>query len=223
VARVIAVVGGSGGVGASLFAGALAAVAAAPDRPSLLIDLDVTGGGIDVVLGMEAAPGARWSGLRLAGGELDAQVLLDGLVPWAGCRVLAADVIEVDAAAVAQVLDAVDLALDTVVIDLPRVPGPARDAALARSDLVVVIARGDVAGVVAAHAQVQSLPAVPIGVLAHRGEIDARHVVDLVGAPLLGRLPWRPGARPDPARLPRALRAVAGGVLAGLVLEGVPA
>ena len=63
---VLAVVGGSGGVGASTFAAALATAAA----PATLIDLDPVSGGIDVLLGIEDVPGARWSGLRLEGGRL---------------------------------------------------------------------------------------------------------------------------------------------------------
>src|SRR5690349_916184 len=62
---VLGVVGGSGGVGASSFAAVLAATAGR----SLLVDLDVAGGGLDVVLGIEAEAGARWSGLHLAGGR----------------------------------------------------------------------------------------------------------------------------------------------------------
>ncbi|HWF27661.1 MAG TPA: septum site-determining protein Ssd, partial [Mycobacterium sp.] len=46
---VVAVIGGRGGAGASLFAAALAQVAADP----LLIDLDPWGGGIDLLVGCE--------------------------------------------------------------------------------------------------------------------------------------------------------------------------
>ena len=68
------VVGGSGGVGASTFAAVLAAVTAR----AMLVDIDVVGGGIDVLLGIEDVPGARWSGLRVGGGRLDPGSLADG-------------------------------------------------------------------------------------------------------------------------------------------------
>lgn len=222
MARVIAVVGGSGGVGASTFAAVLASVAAA-SGPALLLDLDVAGGGLDVVLGIEDAPGARWSGLRLAGGDLDAQVLLDGLPAWHACSVLAADVAELAPAAVSQVLDALDLALDTVVVDLPRGPCPQRDAALARCDLVVVLIRADAPGLVAAHAQLRILPELPTGLLVRRGDLGGAQAAGLVGAPLLGELPaLRAGARRRAAgELPRVVQSVAEGVLDGLVLESV--
>src|SRR4051812_19306479 len=86
-AQVLGVVGGSGGVGASAFAAVLAAVAG----ESLLVDVDAAGGGVDVLLGIEAVDGARWSDLHLAGGRLDASVLLAGLPRWGPCAVLAAD------------------------------------------------------------------------------------------------------------------------------------
>ncbi|WP_375493453.1 pilus assembly protein FlpE [uncultured Jatrophihabitans sp.] len=218
MARVIGVVGGSGGVGASLFAAVLAATAAL-SGPALLIDLDVVGGGVDVALGIEGASGARWSGVRVAGGELDAQALLAGVPAWFGCPVLAADVDELDPAAVGQVLDAVDLDVDTVVVDLPRVQCAARAAALLRCDLVVVVVRGDLSGAAAAHMQVDSLPELPIGALVRPGGLPVEQVVTLVGVPLLGQLPALSLRRLELQKLPRALVDVAAGVLDGFALQ----
>src|SRR5579875_2141374 len=87
VAGVVAVLGGSGGVGASTFAAALATAAGR----AVLVDCDPLGGGIDVLLGVEAVPGARWSGLRVNGGRLDPHALDEGLPRWRDVRVLAAD------------------------------------------------------------------------------------------------------------------------------------
>src|SRR5882757_4399792 len=53
--QVVAVIGGCGGAGASVFAVALAHAAADP----LLVDLDPWGGGIDLLVGGEGAPGLR--------------------------------------------------------------------------------------------------------------------------------------------------------------------
>lgn len=211
---VLGVVGGSGGVGASSFAAVLAVVAG----ESVLVDLDVAGGGIDVVLGVEAAAGARWSGLRLAGGRLDPGLLLDGLPRAGPCAVLAADAATLDAEAVLQVLDAARSAASVVVLDLPRAQCPERAAAVLHCDLVVVVARADVAGLVAAHAMVSALPQIPLGVVVRRAEIDAREAADLVGVPLLGVLPPLGSGRVviDPRRPPRQLSRVAAGVLSGL-------
>jgi MinD superfamily P-loop ATPase len=211
-AQVLGVVGGSGGVGASAFAAVLAAVAG----KSLLVDVDAAGGGVDVLLGIEAVDGARWSDLHLAGGRLEPSALLGGLPRWGPSAVLAADV-PMDAGAVGQVVEVAADGGVPVVLDLPRTPCAERSAALERCDLVVVIARADAAGLVAAHAAVTALPELPVGVVVRRGSVPAAEAARLVHAPLLGRLPAT-GANfvLEPDRLPRAHRLVASGVLAGV-------
>jgi hypothetical protein len=210
---VIGVVGGSGGVGASSFAAVLASVAGG----ALLVDLDVAGGGIDVTLGIESASGARWSGLRLAGGRLEPDVLVGGLPRWGSVPVLAADVAELDPDPVLQVLD-VARATGPVVLDLPRRSCPERAAALLHCALVVVLARADVDGLVAAHALTDGLPELPRGLVCRRGEVSAADAARLVGVPLLGELPALDGSRLvlNSHRLPSAATRVASGVLRGL-------
>lgn len=208
----IGVVGGSGGVGASAFAAVLAVVAGS----SVLVDVDVCGGGVDVLLGIEDMPGARWSGLRLAGGHLDPVALVGGLPRAGPCAVLAADAPALDPGAVTQVVAAAAL-LGPVVLDLPRGACAERAAGLLGCDLAVVLARADVAGLVAAHAVTSALPELPLGVVVRRGEIAASEAARLVGVPLLGVLPALRSAAFafDPDRLPRAAARVARGVLAG--------
>jgi hypothetical protein len=210
------VVGGSGGIGASGFAAVLAAVAG----PSVLVDVDVGGGGIDVTLGIESVIGARWSGLRVAGGRLEPSALVDGLPRWGRCAVLAADIGELDPAAVSQVLGTA-ACIGPVVVDLPRGGCAERAAALLHCDLVVVLARADVGGLVAAHAVATALPELPVGVVVRRGEVPPDEASALVGAALLGVLPpmRASAADVDPRRLPRAAARVATGVLAGLLAE----
>ena len=210
---VIGVVGGSGGVGASSFAALVARVCPG----TALVDLDVDGGGVDVLLGLESAPGARWSGVRLAGGELDPQALRSGLVPWGGCAVLAADV---DGLAPAAVTQAVEVAArgGPVVLDLPRRACAERAAAVALCDVVVIVVRADVAGLVAGHAVVGGLcPAgVPVGVVVRPGEVEAPDAARLVGGRLLGELPTVRGRRGlDLLRPPRRLQRLAAGVVSG--------
>jgi secretion/DNA translocation related CpaE-like protein len=210
--EVVGVIGGSGGVGASSFAAALAVVAG----ESVLIDLDVASGGVDVLLGIERSPGARWSGLRLAGGRLDPDALLAGLPRWGGCAVLAADVPELDPEAVLQAVEVASSAAP-VVLDLPRGTCPERAAALLHCQLVVIVARADVSGLVAAHAVASALPELPAGVVVRRGEVASPEAAALVGVPLLGELPSGGGRFGlDPARLPRAVQGVAAGVLDGV-------
>lgn len=208
---VIAVVGGSGGVGASTFAAVLAL--SAPG--SVLIDLDPSGGGIDVLLGIEHTAGARWSGLQLDGGRLSPAALIDGLPRCGRSAVLAADTASLDPGAVDQVLG-VATSAGPVVVDLPRPMSAVRSAALVHAWLVVVLARGDVPGLVAAHAVARSLPELPTALVVRRGRVAAAQAAELIGLPLLGELPVAGSGTLDPARLPRAAARLASGTWQGL-------
>ena len=211
--EVVGVVGGSGGVGATHFAAALATAAA----PCLLLDLDALGGGIDVALGLESVPGARWSGLRVDGGTLDPTQLCRRVPHWGAVAVLAADCAHLDAGAVREVVDAARK-IGRVIVDLPRAGSAERTVALEYCDLVVVVARADVAGLVAAHAVTAALPDVPTGLVVRKGEVSAADAARLVGCSLLGELPPLGPAHAalSSGRLPRASKRLAAGVLHGL-------
>lgn len=76
--RWVRVVGGSGGVGTSTLAAALAHRLAIRGRRTALVELAAHGGGIDVLFGAESAPGWRWPELRSAAGQVGR---LEGLLP----------------------------------------------------------------------------------------------------------------------------------------------
>ena len=61
--RIVAVLGGRGGAGASVLAGGLAVTAARARLRTLLVDADPLGGGLDLVLGWEELDGLRWPAL----------------------------------------------------------------------------------------------------------------------------------------------------------------
>jgi len=158
--RVVAVVGGRGGAGASVFAAAPALVALRRWRRALLVDCDPLGGGMDFLLGAEEVAGLRWPQLGLSGGRVAATSLHAALpaVPADGGRLTVlscgrgGSAPGPDAAlggsapgpdAVAAVVDSGRRAGDTVVCDLPRhLPEPAI-AALDRADLVVLVVPAD--------------------------------------------------------------------------------
>jgi secretion/DNA translocation related CpaE-like protein len=81
--RVIAVVGGCGGAGASTSAAALAFVGAQRGLRTILVDADPIGGGIDLLVGAERVPGWRWPRLGTARGHLGN---LAGQLPGGGRR-----------------------------------------------------------------------------------------------------------------------------------------
>lgn len=141
-ASVLAVIGGRGGAGASVFATALAHVA----PRALLVDVDPWGGGIDLALGSEAQAGLRWPDLALGTGRVGYAALSAALPSRHGISVLSAGRTggEIEAVALNAVLDGACRGGATIVCDLPRRVTPAVDAVLDVADLVVLVTTADV-------------------------------------------------------------------------------
>ncbi|AKK30898.1 septum site-determining protein Ssd [Mycobacterium sp. EPa45] len=148
--RVVAVIGGRGGAGASTFAAAVAQLAAS----SLLVDLDPWSGGIDLLLGTESVPGLRWPDLSLQGGRLAWSAVRDALPSHHGVSVLsgARHSHEIEPGAVEAVVDAGRRGGILVICDLPRRMTGAAVRTLEVADLVVVITACDVRAVAATSA-----------------------------------------------------------------------
>jgi secretion/DNA translocation related CpaE-like protein len=142
-ARIIGVVGGSGGVGASVLTAAIAVRAAQADLRPACLDGDRLGGGLDVTVGIEQERGVRWPELAAARGRVDGLELLRRLPSIDGVCVLSFDRtrdVPLAGELVHEVLLALSVAADVVVVDLPR---PDHDifAALAPSvDAMVLLA-----------------------------------------------------------------------------------
>jgi secretion/DNA translocation related CpaE-like protein len=157
--RVLAVVGGRGGAGASVLAVAVAVEAARGGQRVLLLDCDPLGGGLDLALGAENVDGLRWPDIDLAGGRVPATALHAALpAPTVDGRgrgelgLLSCDRSPTGPApaAVAAVIDAGRRAGETVVCDLPRYPTESAVAALAEADLTVLVVPADVRSCAAA-------------------------------------------------------------------------
>lgn len=119
---VLAVIGASGGLGASTLALAVGRRLAAHGPPATVVDLDLTRGGLDVSAGVEHVAGRRWGSLASVRGPVPPDLVLGSLPAEAGCRVLSAGGAqpqEVPAAAVGDVLDSLAGAGGPVVLDLP--------------------------------------------------------------------------------------------------------
>lgn len=197
----VGVTGGSGGVGASVLAAALAAVAAERGSAALL-DLDPGGAGQRRLTGCEDADGVSWSELAEAPGRLGARSLREalprrdgpGVLDWSDADWSAAAPGEVSPVLVREVVAAATRGHDCVVLDIPRpVPTWAREA-LARCDRVLLIVAPGLAQVAAAAraaAQVRA-ESTAVGAVVRCRRPDAARAEDVaraVGLPLLAQVP----------------------------------
>ena len=202
-ARVVAVVGGSGGVGASTVSTALAVVAARSGRRTMLVDLDPLGGGIDLLLGAERATGWRWPrllGARGQLGDLTGQLPhTDGLdlVAMARCPATPRSQ-HPTPEAVAAVLTSGSRSHELVVVDVGRVGGEPAAAALRLADTGLLLVAADVRGVSAAREAYREVAESCAGwhLLVRRpraGGLGASAAADGLGPALLGVIDDDPG------------------------------
>lgn len=211
--QVVAVTGGSGGVGASTVAVALAQ-AVGHAGTALLVDADPSAAGAGLLLGLDATTlgrraGLGWEDLARTGGRVAPTALRDGVPQRGGVgvlgwseppRALAADVVR-------GVLEAARQAYDLVVVDLPRGDGEVRDTVVARCSRVWVLVRPTLVGVAAAASRVATLGP-DVGVVVRGAGLDDATVSRAVGASVVARLadhrgleeavdlgvgPWQPG------------------------------
>lgn len=211
--------GGCGGAGASVLAAVLAWRAAAHAGQAFLIDCDPLGGGLDVLLGCERAPGSRWSQVRLRGGNLDPSVLRDCLPSWHQVSVLAVDdPSAVDPEALVQLVAAAAPA-GPVVLDLARWPSPVRTAALGSCDLTVLVTPAEVRAVAAGATIAEGLQRAPAALVVRGSTADLPppRIAELLGLPVLGEFGYDPAGRHpgglDPRRTRRGTRQLVEAVL----------
>ncbi|MFN8168319.1 MAG: septum site-determining protein Ssd [Candidatus Nanopelagicales bacterium] len=230
-ARVVGVVGGSGGAGASVLAVALALAGARLGLGPVLVDLDPCGGGIDLALGCEGETGARWPDLAALSSPVPAATLLDALPAAHGVRLLAplrGGPDEIAPASVPAVLDSLADGPGLVVLDLPRAADDLRATAVARCDVVLLVVTSDVRGSAAGRATCATLAEagdLRLVVRAQPGcELDAEEVAGWLGLPLAAELAHDPRLtasvdRGDPPGLaPRSRLARVGAALLGSLL-----
>ncbi|WP_050347688.1 hypothetical protein [Arsenicicoccus sp. oral taxon 190] len=232
----IGVQGASGGLGASSLVSALAVRAAQSGRSVVCVDHRESGGGLDVVLGVEQRPGLRWPDLQRARGRLDAGELVPALPGQRGVRVVTADRRQprpVPLAAVEAVRHALSGAVDLVVHDLPHPCDQRWPVLAAGHDLMLVVAGEDPQQVAAASATILLLRELGVGELSLAVRTDRRDeaaaIAELLDAPLAAVLRedrslrgcLARGAAPGSSR--GALRDAADQLLAGALLEGVAA
>jgi secretion/DNA translocation related CpaE-like protein len=204
-ARIIGVVGGSGGVGASVLTVAIAVRAARADLRPALLDGDRLGGGLDVSVGIERDPGVRWPDLAAARGGIDGLELRRRLPSVDGVCVLSFDRSRDVSRAVElvhEVLLALSVGADVVVVDLPR-PDDDLFAAMAPCVDVMVLLAGsglrDLAGasVIAEHL-IRACPDVWLCLrTGGKGSHFADTVSDALDLPLLAAIAEEPSLAAD--------------------------
>jgi secretion/DNA translocation related CpaE-like protein len=205
---IIAVLSGRGGAGASTLAAALALTATRSGLRTTLVDLDPIGGGIDLLFGVENAPGPRWSELsqwrdrELCGQSLRAALPhYDDTPRRGGLPILtwphstavkqAADPIRAEASRA--VLGVLAQAGDLVVVDVPRCLDEAAVEALSVATVTLMLVPAEIRAITAAS---------QLAATARRYASDLRivvrtpspsaltptDVVDAVGLPLAGEI-----------------------------------
>lgn len=193
-AETIAVLGGRGGAGASVLAGALAVTGARRGLSTLLIDADPLGGGVDLVLGWEHREGLRWPALSGAGGQVHPSTLVDALPGYPDLVVLSWDRGEPTIAtpeAMSAALDAGRRGRDLVVVDLPRSLDDAASIALTVADRAFLVVPSELRACAAAArvaaTVVPHCPSLSV-VVRHpaRYGLSAAEVAGAVGLPLAG-------------------------------------
>ncbi len=157
---VVGVVGGSGGAGATVLATALA-LAASRAGPTLLVDADPLGAGVDRVLGLEADDGVRWDSLLHTTGRLSSRSLREALPRAGDLSVLTWPTdrpASLQAFAVREVLSAGRRGFGTVVVDLPRHHDAVVEEVVGRCDHLVLVSTLTVPGASAAARVAARLP-----------------------------------------------------------------
>lgn len=205
---VVAVLGGRGGAGSSVFAASLAVEGARAGGGCLLVDCDALSGGLDLVLGAEHDAGLRWPDLRVTGGRLSMTALREALP---SVRYGTGELVLLSSArhgrgptadGVAAVLDAGRRAGCLVVCDVPRDPGDAGWAAVDRADLVCVVVPAEVRASAAARLVVSRVAdrARQVGLVV-RGpapdELSADAISHAVGAEVLAVMRAEPKVAKD--------------------------
>ncbi len=194
--RVLGVIGGSGGAGATTLACALGQCSARSGA-AVVIDCDPLGPGVDRILGLEELDGFRWDALSQTTGRLSSRSLREALPSRAGLAALSwrsGSESALSPFAVREALSAARRGHGTVVLDLPRTLDPLVGELVSRCDLTLLVVRSTVAGVAsAARLRVLLGDGAALGVvLRGRGPAGA-DVARVVGAPLLATMPDQRG------------------------------
>jgi secretion/DNA translocation related CpaE-like protein len=194
--RVLGLIGGCGGAGATTAAIWLAQAAASNGVRTLLVDGDPWGGGLELALAAEEGPGLRWPDFSEANGSLDPLQLAEALpvaggfsfLSWPGNRERH---VPVDPSAAGAVMDAARRGYELVVVDIGRGRETMRMFAW-DCDRLLIVSPAHLKAAVAAARLVHELPPVETALII-RGRtgaaLDGQLIADSVGLRLEGAIP----------------------------------
>lgn len=205
----VALISACGGAGASVLSTAVAIGAQRVGRSVLLADCDQWGAGLDVILGVEAKGGVRWTDLAAPAGRLPADALHQALprltVGRGQLPVLCHDrnsPAEVSPELIDVVLETGRRAGDVTIVDLPRYPTAASERVVERADLTVLVMPSDVRACFAAGRIANRLRdnGGRVGLVVRGpspGGLGADDISDLLGLPVIARMRPQPGLARD--------------------------
>lgn len=196
--RIVTVVSGSGGAGASTVSLALAQLAVKRAVKTLVVDADPCGGGLDLLAGVEDESGIRWEALIDAHGRLPAPALEDSVIRVAGVSLLSFGrdgTVLPDASTAQSVLETATRVFDLVIVDCGK--DSFSSLFLDRAHMHVVVVRNHVRAAAAAAARLRTLErsGTETHVLIARDAhgMDADSIARALGVANVGVLPFLPG------------------------------
>jgi secretion/DNA translocation related CpaE-like protein len=193
---ILGITGGCGGAGATTAAIWIAQAAAAMGARVLLVDGDPWGGGLELAIAAEEAPGLRWPDLSEARGSIDPGQLSDSLPVSGGFSFLSwpasrEQPVPVAAATTTGVLDAARRGYELVVVDIGRGTGPLQSYAW-DCDRIMMVVPAQLKAAVAAVRLLQEFPPIEAALLV-RGRpgaaLDGSLISEAIGLPVQGRVP----------------------------------
>jgi secretion/DNA translocation related CpaE-like protein len=192
----VGVIGGSGGAGASTFACALGQ-SAARTGPTVVIDADPLGPGVDRVLGLDGRDGIRWDALCQTTGRFSGRSLRESLPQRDQLGVLtwySTQHSSLQAFAVRNAIAAAQRGHDTVVLDLPRTVDPVVEELVARCDRVFVMTVPTVSGLASALRLCSRFrDRSPLRLVLRGSEVSAGAVTRLTSVPVAAQMPDQRG------------------------------
>lgn len=193
---VLGVVGGAGGAGASTLACAVGQVGGR-SAPTLVIDTDPVGPGLDRLLGLDETPGVRWSDLAASAGRLGSRSLREAVPRRDGVGVLtwaAGAAPSPPLSTLRDVLAAARRGHSLVVLDLARQTGSLTAELIARCDLVLAVTPASLSGVASTVRLVEPLTdASRLRLAPRRGAVPSADLATAVGVPVALEVPEQKG------------------------------